>query len=142
MAEAEFEPRIIAFLCNWCTYTGADLAGTSRIQSPPNSRIIRLKCSGGRDPVYLSKALLEGADGVLIGGCHPGDCHYQSGNYKARRRIAILHSILEQMGFDPDRVWLRWISASEGQYFADTVTEMVSALKEKGPNPLLGVGVI
>jgi F420-non-reducing hydrogenase iron-sulfur subunit len=131
MAEAEFEPRIIAFLCNWCTYTGADLAGTSRIQYPPNIRIIRLMCSGGLDPVYVSKALLEGADGVLIGGCHPGDCHYQSGNYKARRRIAILHSIL-----------LRWISASEGQYFADTVTEMVAALKEKGPNPLRGVGAI
>ena len=142
MTEAEFEPRIIAFLCNWCTYTGADLAGTSRIQYPPNIRIIRLMCSGGLDPVYVAKALLEGADGVLIGGCHPGDCHYQSGNYKARRRIAILHSILEQMGFDADRVWLRWISASEGQYFADTVSEMVTALKEKGPNPLKGVGAI
>jgi F420-non-reducing hydrogenase iron-sulfur subunit len=142
MAEAEFEPRIIAFLCNWCTYTGADLAGTSRIQYPPNIRIIRLMCSGGLDPVYVAKALLEGADGVLIGGCHPGDCHYQSGNYKARRRVAILHSILEQMGFDSERVWLRWISASEGQYFADTVTEMVAALKAKGPNPLKGVGAI
>jgi F420-non-reducing hydrogenase iron-sulfur subunit len=142
MAEAEFEPRIIAFLCNWCTYTGADLAGTSRIQYPPNIRIIRLMCSGGLDPVYVAKALLEGADGVLIGGCHPGDCHYQSGNYKARRRVAILHSILEQMGFDSERVWLRWISASEGQYFADTVTERVAALKAKGPNPLKGVGAI
>jgi F420-non-reducing hydrogenase iron-sulfur subunit len=99
-------------------------------------------CSGGLDPVYVSKALLEGADGVLIGGCHPGDCHYQSGNYKARRRIAILHAILQQLGLDPDRVWLRWISASEGQYFADTVSEMVDALKEMGPNPLKGVGQI
>ena len=142
MTEAEFEPRIIAFLCNWCTYTGADLAGTSRIQYPPNIRIIRLMCSGGLDPVYVAKALLEGADGVLIGGCHPGDCHYQSGNFKARRRVAILQTILEQMGFDSDRVWLRWISASEGQYFADTVTAMVAALKEKGPNPLHGVGAI
>lgn len=142
MATSEFEPRIIAFLCNWCTYTGADLAGTSRIQYPPNVRIIRLMCSGGLDPVYVAKALLEGADGVLIGGCHPGDCHYQSGNYKARRRVAILQSILEQMGFDSERVWLRWISASEGQYFADTVTEMVDSLKEKGPNPLQGVGAI
>ena len=142
MAEQEFEPRIIAFLCNWCTYTGADLAGTSRIQYPPNIRIIRLMCSGGLDPVYVAKALLEGADGVLIGGCHPGDCHYQSGNYKARRRVAILQSILDQMGFDSDRVWLRWISASEGQYFADTVTDMVAALKEKGPNPLRHVGAI
>ena len=142
MSEAEFEPRIIAFLCNWCTYTGADLACTSRIQYPPNIRIIRLMCSGGLDPVYVAKALLEGADGVLIGGCHPGDCHYQSGNYKARRRIAILHSILQQMGFDPQRVWLRWISASEGQYFADTVSDMVASLKNLGPNPLQGVGAI
>jgi len=134
----DFEPRIIAFLCNWCTYTGADLAGTSRIQYPPNIRVIRLMCSGGLDPVYVLKALLEGADGVLIGGCHPGDCHYQSGNYKARRRVAILKSILEQMGMDPDRVWLRWISASEGQYFADTVTEMVEFIKKKGPNPIQG----
>jgi F420-non-reducing hydrogenase iron-sulfur subunit len=132
----DFEPRIIAFLCNWCTYAGADLAGTSRIQYPPNIRIIRLMCSGALDVTYVLKALLEGADGVLIGGCHPGDCHYQNGNYKARRRVAILKSILEQMGFDADRVWLRWISASEGQYFADTVKEMVAALKEKGPNPL------
>jgi len=131
----DFEPRIIAFLCNWCTYTGADLAGTSRLQYPPNVRIIRLMCSGALDPVYVTKALLEGADGVLIGGCHPGDCHYQSGNYKARRRVAILGEILEQMGLEKERVWLRWISASEGQYFADTVTEMVAAIKEMGPNP-------
>ncbi len=137
-----FEPRIIGFFCNWCTYAGADLAGTSRIQYPPNIRVIRLMCSGALDPVYVIKALLEGADGVLIGGCHPGDCHYQSGNYKARRRVAILQSILKQMGFEPERVWLRWISASEGRYFADTVTEMVAKLKELGPNPLKGVGAI
>ncbi len=134
-----YEPRVIAFLCNWCTYTAADLAGTSRIQYPPNIRIIRLMCSGALDPVYVLKALLEGADGVLIGGCHPGDCHYQSGNYKARRRVAILKNILSQMGFDEDRIWLRWISASEGRLFADTVTEMVDMLKEKGPNPMRGL---
>ena len=139
---AQFEPRIIAFLCNWCTYTGADLAGTSRLQYPPNVRIIRLMCSGGLDPVYVLKSVVEGADGVLIGGCHPGDCHYQSGNYKARRRFAILQSTLDMMGFEPDRVWLRWISASEGRYFADTVTQMVEFLKEKGPSPLKGVGAI
>ncbi len=138
----DFEPRIIGFFCNWCTYAGADLAGTSRIQYPPNIRVIRLMCSGALDPVYVIKALLEGADGVLIGGCHPGDCHYQSGNYKARRRVAILQSILKQMGFEPERVWLRWISASEGRYFADTVTEMVAKLKELGPNPLKGVGAV
>lgn len=132
----DFEPRIVAFLCNWCAYTGADLAGTSRIQYPPNVRAIRVMCTGGVDPIYVIKALLEGADGVLIGGCHPGDCHYQSGNLKARRRVAILRGILEQLGLDPDRVWLRWISASEGKLFADTITEMVGALKEKGPNPM------
>ncbi len=130
-----YEPRIVAFLCNWCAYTGADLAGTSRLQYPPNVRAIRVMCTGGVDPIYVIKALLEGADGVLIGGCHPGDCHYQSGNLKARRRVAILNSILEQLGLDPDRVWLRWISASEGKRFADTIEEMVQALKEKGPNP-------
>ena len=131
----DFEPRIIAFLCNWCTYTGTDLAGTSRLLYPPNIRVIRLMCTGAMDPVYVAKALLEGADGVLIGGCHPGDCHYQSGNYKARRRVAILNEILDQMGLEKERIWLRWISASEGQYFADTVTEMVAAIKEMGPNP-------
>ena len=140
--DSSFEPRIIAFLCNWCTYTGADLAGTSRIQYPPNVRIIRLMCSGGLDPVYVLKSVVEGVDGVLIGGCHPGDCHYQSGNYKARRRFAILQSTLDMMGFEPERVWLRWISASEGQYFADTVTEMVEFLRQKGPSPLKGVGAI
>lgn len=134
----EFEPRIIAFLCNWCTYAGADLAGTSRLQYPPNVRIIRLMCSGALDPVYVVKALLEGADGVFIGGCHPGDCHYQNGNYKARRRVAILKEVLEQTGFDPERVWLRWISASEGRLFANTMAEMVQAIRDKGPNPLRG----
>jgi F420-non-reducing hydrogenase iron-sulfur subunit len=99
-------------------------------------------CSGALDPVYVIKALLEGADGVLIGGCHPGDCHYQNGNYKARRRVAILKSILSQIGFDEERIWLRWISASEARYFADTVKEMVSSLKEKGPNPLKEIGEI
>jgi F420-non-reducing hydrogenase iron-sulfur subunit len=137
-----FEPRIVAFLCNWCAYTGADLAGTSRLQYPPNVRAIRVMCTGGVDPIYVIKALLEGADGVLIGGCHPGDCHYQSGNLKARRRVAILMSILEQLGLDPDRVWLRWISASEGKRFADTIEEMVEALKEKGPNPMREVWAI
>ena len=133
---AEFEPKIIAFLCNWCTYTGADLAGTSRLQYPSNIRIIRLMCSGAVDTIYVLKALLEGADGVFIGGCHPGDCHYQTGNYKARRRVAILKKILTQFGYDEERIWLRWISASEGKLFADTVTEMVSDLKAMGPNPI------
>lgn len=134
--EERFEPRIIAFLCNWCAYTAADLAGTSRLSYPSNIRIIRLACSGALDPVYVLKALLSGADGVLIAGCHPGDCHYQDGNYKARRRVAALKEILRVVGVDEERVWLAWISASEGQRFATTVREMVEALREKGPNPL------
>ncbi len=132
----EFEPRIVAFLCNWCAYMGADLAGTSRLQYPPNVRIIRLMCSGAVDPLYVIKTLLDGTDGVLIGGCHPGDCHYQRGNYRARLAVDTLKNILSQVGFDKDRVWLRWISASEGPLFADTVTEMVEHLKDKGPSPL------
>ena len=132
----EFEPRIVAFLCNWCTYTGADLAGTSRQQYPPNVRIVRLMCTGAVDTIYVLQALIQGADGVLIGGCHPGDCHYQTGNFKARRRIAILTKIFERLGFREDRVWIRWISASEGKLFADTVTTMVEELKAKGPNPM------
>ncbi len=131
----DYEPKIVAFLCNWCTYTGADLAGTSRLQYPPNVRIIRLMCSGAVDVSYVLKPLLDGADGVLIGGCHPGDCHYQEGNYKARRRVAILKTILQQAGMDEDRVWLRWISASEGARFAETITNFTAELKELGPNP-------
>jgi len=132
----EYKPKIIGFLCNWCTYTGADLAGTSRMKYPPNIRIIRLMCSGSVNMTYVIKALLDGADGVLIGGCHPGDCHYESGNYKARRRVAILKKILNKLGYDEDRVWLRWISASEGKLFAETVTQMVDELKKKGPAPI------
>jgi F420-non-reducing hydrogenase iron-sulfur subunit len=112
-SEVGFEPQIIAFLCNWCTYIGADLAGTLRIQYPPNMRVIRLMCSGAVDPVFVLKPLLDGADGVLIGGCHPGDCHYQDGNYKARRRVDTLKEILKGVGLDEGRVWLRWIAASE-----------------------------
>jgi F420-non-reducing hydrogenase iron-sulfur subunit len=132
----DFEPLIVAFLCNWCTYTGADLAGTSRLQYPPNVRIVRLMCSGAVDPVYVLKPLIEGAEGVLIGGCHPGDCHYQTGNYKTRRRFLALRETLKAIGFSERRIWLRWISASEGQRFAETVTQMVAALKELGPNPM------
>jgi F420-non-reducing hydrogenase iron-sulfur subunit len=136
MSQTPFEPRIIAFLCNWCTYTGADLAGTSRLQYPPNVRIIRLMCSGAVDVSYILKPLLEGADGVLVGGCHPGDCHYQEGNYKARRRVAILDETLTAMGLEPERVLLRWISASEGGKFAETITGFTDRLRALGPNPL------
>ncbi|MGA1794410.1 MAG: hydrogenase iron-sulfur subunit [bacterium] len=133
---SEYEPTIVAFLCNWCTYAGADLAGTSRIQYPPNIRVIRVMCSGSVDPVYVIKPLLEGVDGVFIGGCHPGDCHYVSGNYKARRRITVLKAILKQLGFEEERIKIRWVSASEGQRFADTIKEMVADLKKLGPNPM------
>ena len=131
-----WEPKVIAFLCNWCSYAGADLAGTSRLQYPPNVRVIRLMCSGSLDPVYVIRALMEGVDGVLIGGCHPGDCHYINGNYKARRRVAMLKTILEELGLEKDRLWLRWISASEGQRFAETIREVVEKVQSLGPNPL------
>ena len=133
---AEFEPKIIAFLCNWCSYTGADLAGTARMQYPANVRIVRIMCTGALDPIYVIKPLLEGADGVLVSGCYPGDCHYVNGNLKARRRLATLKTILSEFGLEEGRVWLRWISASEGRRFADTVTEMVECLRALGPNPM------
>jgi len=134
--DKEFDPKVVGFLCNWCTYTGADLAGTSRIQYPPHIRIIRVMCSGAVDPTYILKALLEGADGVFIGGCHPGDCHYLSGNYKARRRMVLMKSILETLDLEPERLWFRWISASEGQKFADTMIEISEAMKKLGPSPI------
>jgi len=132
----DFEPKIVGFCCNWCTSNAADLAGTTRLQYPPNIHIIRVMCSGSVDPVYIVKALMEGADGVLVGGCRPGDCHYVSGNFKERRRVTLLNDILESLGLDTDRVWLRWIGADEGRKFAETITEMTGMLKELGPNPL------
>jgi F420-non-reducing hydrogenase iron-sulfur subunit len=132
----EFEPVIVGFFCNWCTSTAADLAGTSRMQYPANVRPIRTMCSGSVDPVYILKALLSGADAVIVGGCEPGDCHYVSGNYKTRRRITALKTILSTLGLDDDRVWLRWISASEGAKFAETMKEITAEMKEKGPSPL------
>jgi len=132
----EFEPKIIGFLCNWCTSAAADLAGTSRLQYPPNIHAIRVMCSGTVDPAYMIKALLSGADAVLVGGCHPGDCHYVSGNYKARRRIAMLKTIFEALGLDEKRIWARWISASEGIDFANTVKEITEETKKQGPSPL------
>ena len=130
----DYEPRIIAFVCNWCTDTAADLAGTSRIMYPSNVRLIRMMCTGMVDPKYVIKALLEGADAVLISGCHPGDCHYINGNYKARRRVKLLKEILPRFGFDERRLRLTWIGASEGVDFARTIKEMVAEVKELGPN--------
>jgi coenzyme F420-reducing hydrogenase delta subunit len=131
---ADYEPTIIAFVCNWCTYTAADLAGTSRLIYPPNVRIIRMMCTGMVDPKYVIKALLEGADAVLISGCHPGDCHYINGNFKARRRVKLLKEILPRFGLDERRLKLTWIGASEGVDFAATIREMVTEIKALGPN--------
>ena len=131
---ADYEPTIIAFVCNWCTYTAADLAGTSRLIYPPNVRLIRMMCTGMVDPKYVIKALLEGADAVLISGCHPGDCHYINGNFKARRRVKLLKEILPRFGLDERRLRLTWIGASEGVDFAATIREMVAEMKKLGPN--------
>ena len=132
----DFEPNIIGFLCNWCSYAGADLAGTSRIKYPPNIKSIRVMCSGRVDPVFILEALKKGADGVLVAGCHPGDCHYQSGNYKTNRRIMLLKKLLDNMGVEPERVRFEYISASEGQKFAQVVTDFVDELKKLGPSPI------
>ena len=131
-----FEPKITAFLCNWCSYAGADLAGTSRIKYPPNVLPIRVMCSGRVDPLFVMEALRKGADGVLIAGCHPGDCHYQTGNYKMRRRTILLKKMVEQFAIDPCRIRFEFVSASEGQKFAAVVTEFVDEIKKIGPNPL------
>jgi len=133
---SEFEPNIIGFLCNWCSYAGADLAGTSRMKYPPNIKSIRVMCSGRVDPVLILDALKEGADGVLIAGCHPGDCHYQSGNYKTRRRVLLLKKLLDELGIEPQRVRFEYISASEGQKFAEIVSDFVDQIKKIGPNPI------
>ena len=130
---ADFEPRIVGFLCEWCAYTGADLAGTSRLKYPTNVDIIRVMCSGRVDPTFILKAFELGADGVLVCGCHPGDCHYSEGNYKAARRMPLLQTMLEAFGIEPQRFRLEWVSASEGEKFASIVREMTAQIKELGP---------
>ncbi len=130
----EFEPKIVALVCNWCTYTAADLAGTSRLAYPANVRMIRMMCTGMIDAKYVLKAFLEGADGVLVGGCHPGDCHYINGNLKAKKRMTGLETIIEQFGFEPDRLRLRWIGASEGPEFQQNMTDFVETIKALGPS--------
>lgn len=133
MSKNEFEPKIVAFLCNWCTYTAADLAGISRMKYAPNIRVIRLMCSGRVDPQFILSAFREGADGVLIGGCHPGDCHYTEGNYKTMRRIPLLKKMLSQLGIEEERLRLEWVSASEGERFAQILNEMTQSIKVLGP---------
>jgi len=131
--EKSWEPKILAFLCNWCSYAGADLAGISRLQYPPNIRVVRVPCSGRVNPFYLIKALQAGWDGVLVSGCHPGDCHYLSGNLVARRRFAILKDIVEFMGISPGRLNFSWVSAAEGEKFSKVVKEVVERVKKLGP---------
>lgn len=128
-----FEPKILGIFCNWCSYTGADLAGTARMKYSPNLRIIRVMCSGRVDPQFILKAFADGADGVLVAGCHPGDCHYIEGNYKTMGRMPIIHKMLEQMGIDQERFRLEWISASEGDRVAEVANEMTETIKKLGP---------
>jgi F420-non-reducing hydrogenase iron-sulfur subunit len=131
-----FEPNLLAFCCNWCSYAGADLAGLSRLKYPPNIRIIRTMCSGRVDPQFVVDAFENGADGVLIAACHLGDCHYISQNYKTYKRVNLLHKLMDSFGIEKDRLRLEFISAGEGNKFADTVIEMVDKLRELGPSPL------
>jgi coenzyme F420-reducing hydrogenase delta subunit len=138
-ASQEWEPKILAFLCNWCSYAGADLAGTSRIQYPPNVRVIRVPCSGRVNPIFIVEALRQGVDGVLVSGCHPGDCHYISGNYYARRRFALLQRYLEYLGIEKGRVQFSWVSASEGGRFAEVVTRATQDVKALGPARRLNI---
>ena len=133
MKNDDFEPNIVAFLCNWCSYAGADLAGTSRIEYPPNVKIIRVMCSGRVNPMFVVNALQEGADGVLIGGCHPGECHYIQGNYFARRRMTVLKKLLKYVGIDERRVQMTWVSASEGKKFSDVIKEVTADVRKLGP---------
>jgi coenzyme F420-reducing hydrogenase delta subunit len=132
-SDSSFEPRLVAFVCNWCTYTGADLAGTSRLQMAPNVRIIRLPCSGRIDPLFVLKAFERGADGVIVSGCHPADCHYSTGNYHARRRFTVFRELAAFLGIDPRRLTLSWVSASEGAKWCEVVDEASERARQAGP---------
>jgi F420-non-reducing hydrogenase iron-sulfur subunit len=132
---SDFQPTIVGFLCNWCSYAGADLAGVSRLKMPPNMVAIRVMCSSRVDPLFVLRAFLAGADGVLVAGCHPGDCHYISGNYYTRRRFALLERVFDELGLETKRVRLSWVSASEGARFAEVVTGFTEQVAEAGPNP-------
>ncbi len=132
--QEEWQPKIIGFLCKWCSYAGADLAGGSRIPYPANIRIIRVPCSGRVNPLFVLKCLEKGADGVLVSGCHPGDCHYSEGNYYARRKFAVFKKLLEYLGIDPRRFQVSWVSAAEGEKWAEVVKSVVEEVKAAGPN--------
>jgi coenzyme F420-reducing hydrogenase delta subunit len=129
-----FEPKIVAFFCNWCTYGGADLAGVSRLQYPPNFRAIRLPCTGRMSPKFILEAFRRGADGVWVSGCHPGDCHYIAGNYYARRKFTLLHNMLESVGLEQGRLQFSWISSAEATKFQAVATEVIASVKALGPN--------
>lgn len=128
-----FEPNIVAFLCNWCSYAGADLAGTARIEYPPNVKVIRVMCSGRMNPGFVINALQQGADGVLISGCHPGECHYMEGNYIARRRFILMRKLMEYVGIEPERFRVSWVSASEGEKFKNVIAEVTEDIRKIGP---------
>lgn len=134
---ATWQPKIVAFLCNWCSYAGADLAGVSRMQYPPNIRVVRVPCSGRINPLFLVAALQNGADGVLVSGCHPGDCHYLSGNLVARRKFAVVKNMLEYIGIEPGRVQFSWVSASEGGRFASLIAQVTEDVRKLGPQKRL-----
>jgi F420-non-reducing hydrogenase iron-sulfur subunit len=136
MAEKQFEPKILGFFCNWCTYAGADLAGVSRLQYPPNIRVIRVMCSGTVSPHHVLRAFQKGADGVLIGGCHIGDCHYLRGNFMTIKRITFLQELLKFTGFEAERLHLEWISAAEGPKLAQTVRDFTEKIRKMGPSRL------
>jgi F420-non-reducing hydrogenase iron-sulfur subunit len=132
-----FEPNIVGFVCNWCTYAGADLAGSSRYSYPPNVKLIRLMCSGRVDPAFILETFARGADGVFVGGCHiPTDCHYQQGNFKALKRVTLLKKLIADMGIEPERLEIFWISASEGKRFSEVMTSFTEKIRELGPNPI------
>lgn len=131
-----FEPKILSFLCNWCAYAGADLAGISRFQYPPNTRVIRVMCSGRVDPSFVPRAFLVGYDGVMILGCHPGDCHYLTGNYQAEKKIILTRKLLEMAGIGSDRLLLDWVSAGEGERFSQVIRQFVEKIRDLGPFPL------
>lgn len=133
MENEKFEPKIVAFVCNWCTYTGADLAGTSRLKQQTNARLIRVPCTGRIDPVFIIKAFEKGADGVLVSGCHPNDCHYNTGNFHARRRWIFFRQLLDFVGIDSSRLYFSWVSASEGKKWVDVVDGVINSVREKGP---------
>ncbi len=129
----DFEPKIVAFVCTWCTYAGADLAGTSRMQYPANVRVVKFPCTGRIDPVFILRALQKGADGILVSGCHPGDCHYMAGNFHARRRFAAFRALLDAIGVDLARLQFSWVSAAEGGKWVDVVTELTERIRAMGP---------